>query len=688
MFTCDIATAGAFTDVTSDSGINYAYHTLPTHSDWQPLMAGGAAAADFDLDGWVDLYVTRFNDTDILYRNLGNGTFTDVTNSAFDQDHMESIHSNGVGWADIDNDGDPDLYVTSLYSTRYHLFLNDGLGHFSEQAIGRGAAIQGTDIHFGEGVSFGDYDLDGFLDIHTTEWRFKSQNGGGEPLSNARLLRNLGPLNPAHFVDVTQTAGVAMDDVSSHERFLDAQSFASRFADLDGDGLPDLTIVSDNRTSRLFWNDGDGTFTDGTRDARVGTDQHGMGNTVGDFDGDGDLDWFITSIMDQNEDPIMQRNGNRLFRNEGGRIFSDATDQAGVRDGMWGWGAAFLDYDNDSHLDLVMTNGQEFPQGFPPQSNDVGFANDPMRLWQNDGTGQFNEVSSSEGVTDVRSGKGLLTFDYDKDGDLDLFVVNNNDQPVLYRNETNTMETASNNKWLEIDTIGTYTNRDGIGARITITPNLSEPLSVILREMDGGNNFLGQSENIAHFGLGDLGEATLDRIEIRWTSGLVQEFLDVTTNQRLTAIEPILLLGDLNKDRLIDSTDIDQIGTAIRNGDHRLVFDLNEDMQVGYNDLGHLISVLLGSGSGDADLNQIVDIEDFAALAEGFGKAADWSRGNFTPHKDQVVDVLDFAILAGSFGNNYIHAGLNPPGSTPEPAAGTVLLVGIGLMLRRKHRGR
>ena len=178
------------------------------------------------------------------------------------------------------------------------------------------------------------------LDIFTSEWRTLWQTNDNGP-THARLLHNRGAEQPGYFDDVTTEAGVSVDLLHPHGDF----ALSPRFSDLDGDGWPDLTIASDFLTSRLFWNNGDGTFTDGTREASVGTDQAGMGSTIGDYDGDGDLDWFVTAISDHR----YPDRGNRLYRNEGQREFSDQTDAVGVRDGQWGWGTSFLDYDNDGN---------------------------------------------------------------------------------------------------------------------------------------------------------------------------------------------------------------------------------------------------------------------------------------------------------------------------------------------------
>ena len=511
-----------FWDATSEAGLWYLENPERLEpAKMQHRMSGGVASRDYDGDGWVDLYVTRFGAADILFRNNGDGTFENVTEAAFAGTTM-SMQSNGAGWGDIDNDGDPDLYVTASEEGRFYLYNNNGDGTFSELADERGAAIRSDEPHYGFSVAFGDYDRDGFLDLVTSEWRTLWQTDENGP-THTRLLRNRGAERPGHFDDVTDSAGVSVDDLHPHGDF----ALSPRFSDLDGDGWSDLVIASDFLTSRIFWNDGDGTFTDGTIAARVGTDRSGMGSTVGDYDGDGDLDWFVTAIDDPRS---VYETGNRLYRNEGNREFSDATDEAGVRRGNWGWGTSFLDYDNDSDLDLIMTNGMSGELG----ERSAGYLDDPMHLWRND-DGVFSEVSADAGVIDTRQGRGLIVFDYDKDGDQDVFIANNADGPLLLRNDG-----GDDNDWLRVVARGTQSNSDGIGARVTLTPDLSKPEEIFLREIDGGSNYLGQSEPVAHFGLGAGSEKmTVDLVTIQWPNGGIEQFANIRKNSTFIAVESV-----------------------------------------------------------------------------------------------------------------------------------------------------
>ncbi len=496
---------GAFLDVTLAAGVSYLHHQanpfesclLISGSFCAPeRMAGGAAVADVDGDGDLDLFATRLEGPNLLFCNrlaeTGTATFEDCSASS-GLDPI-AVNGNGAAFGDLDGDGDADLYVTAIATSRFFLFVNDGAGHFTEDAVARGAAVASTFSHAGFGVELGDYDGDGWLDIHTNEWGslyFATVGGETDHPVHMRLLHNRGATQPGFFDDVTAAAGVAIP-------LEDAWGFSSAFRDLDGDGRLDLAIAADFGTSKLFWNDGDGTFSEGGAAAGVATDENGMGSTLGDVDGDGDLDWFVTSIYDPAgpcPEPTCPfgASGNRFYRNDGGRVFSDQTGTAatGLRDGGWGWGTAFFDYDLDGDLDLVMTNGVDFPD----TTSEDAYHDDRLRLWRNDGAGAWGEVALAEGLADTGSGKGLLVFDYDADGDLDLFVVDNASTPVLYQNQT---RAVGGPHWLRVRVLNDA-GSDALGARVTLHP---EGAAAQLRTIASTSLFLGWSDPAAHFGLG------------------------------------------------------------------------------------------------------------------------------------------------------------------------------------------
>ena len=248
---------------------------------------GAVAVGDVDDDGWPDLYVTRRGGPDRLLRNEG-GTFVDVTGVS----GLSHTHTIGAAaWADIDNDGDLDLVLTGFASDRHYLMVNNGYGHFSEQAEARGVALQSEAVHVGMGIGVGDFDLDGWLDLFVAEWRPDKELG--DTADHNRLLRGLGS---GYFHDVTNSTPLNLPRLAA---LVDAKAgvygFAPAFADLDEDGWPELTLTGDFGTSRLLWNDA-GRFVDGTWPSGVGTERNGMGSTFGDFDGDGDIDWFVSAI--------------------------------------------------------------------------------------------------------------------------------------------------------------------------------------------------------------------------------------------------------------------------------------------------------------------------------------------------------------------------------------------------------
>jgi hypothetical protein len=481
-------------------------------------MTGGAAVGDVDGDGHVDLFVTRLDAPDILFRNRGDGTFEDASIESGLADF--DLQSNGAAFADVDNDGDLDLYISVLgakgdpVNDRNFLFLNEGPGIFREAALERGTAVQSGGPRRGFSIAVGDYDRDGFVDLHVSEWLPFAA-------SHSRLLRNDGSTAPGFFTDATEEAGVNLQG---------SDAFGAAFTDLDGDGWPELAVAADFGTGRLFRNTRDGRFEDVTAEANVATDENGMGSTFGDVDGDGDLDWFVSSIYDADEtcetwECNWGYTGNRLYRNNGGGMFSDATDAAGVRVGFWGWGSAFFDYDNDGDLDLVMTNGVDFPD----TSVEDAFHRDPIRLWENDGEGRMREVSARVGLNATDSGKGLLVFDYDNDGDLDLFVVNNASEPQLYRNDG-----GNHKRWLRVVARGVISNAEGIGVRVRVFPERGRAQ---VREIGTATHFLGQSERVAHFGLGK-GRGRIAKVVVEWPSGQTQILRRVRANQTLVVREP------------------------------------------------------------------------------------------------------------------------------------------------------
>ncbi|MEX0884805.1 MAG: FG-GAP-like repeat-containing protein [Phycisphaeraceae bacterium] len=503
-----------FVDVTESAGLTHT-HLVDPPPPWEVIRSpesAGAAVGDYDGDGLLDLFFTRLDDTDILYANEGDGTFRDVTAEAFGGE-MPDAGTNGAMFADLNNDGHLDLFVNGGEAARHYLFVNRGDGTFVERGAQRGAG-RAPEAHpmRGQSVTAGDFTGDGYLDLYVADWSIREP---GDPPRN-RLLANRGAAMPGHFEDVTVAAGLDQ----THNQY----GFAGRFADLDRDGHADLVVTNDFGHSALYWNQGDGTFVDGAAQAGTGTGTNEMGLTVADYDNDGWLDVFATSIGSEGVDsPTL--GGNRLLRNEihrdiPGIYFSHQTDTAGVRWGDWGWGASFIDYNNDGLRDLVMVNG--FPQ--------EPYVTTPMRFWENQGDGTFVEKGAQLGLTDDGDGRGVIVADFMGDGWLDILVVNHKGQPVLYRNQ------GGDNDWLRIDTVGTRSNRQGIGAWITVVPDLDNSELFYVHEVNLGSNYLTHNETTAHFGLGDL-DGLVDYVHIRWPSGVEQELFNVSPNQVLTVHE-------------------------------------------------------------------------------------------------------------------------------------------------------
>ncbi len=478
-------------------------------------MTAGAAAADFDGDGLVDITVTRAYGRPLLYRNVG-GTFEEV---GLEAGIDLTAGTSGLAWADFDNDGDQDLYLVTLGHPRYYLYINDGTGSFTEEAIARTASIKSDTTHSGMAVAVGDYDLDGWTDLYVAEWRTTA--GLGKVPSHSRLLHNLGESAPGHFEDVTDAAGVSIEDVWDEANTLaGVYAFSPAFGDLDGDGWPELAVVSDFGCSRLFWNQGNGTFIDGTVASGVGIDKNGMGGTFGDYDLDGDLDWFVTAITQPDRGAEQH---NRLYRNEGNRLFSEIAVASGVGAGGWGWGTSFFDPDNDGDLDLMMTNGYYYSLHLEERN----------QLWINEGGSLGADIAVEAGVGQIGQGRSVLMVDHDDDGDLDVYVAHNAvELPSMYENLTGNL-----NDWLMVRAVGTTSNRDGLGARVTVRVQPAGPVQLFEIGASGAH-YMGQSDKVAHFGLG-WGSDPIAEVRVYWpASGQEQVFTDVERNIELVVQEP------------------------------------------------------------------------------------------------------------------------------------------------------
>ena len=489
-------------------------------------MTSGAAAVDVDGDGDDEIVFTRLTGHPLLYLNEstpGEPKFVEST-SGSDLDRIDGA-TNGVGYADIDNDGDKDVALTGIASRQMYLLVNDGTGKFSEEAVSRGVAMVDNEPHAGQGVSFGDYDLDGWLDMHVNEWQSSIVAKLGVP-SHSRLFRNLGAEGkPGVFEDVTESSGARVDSVVDT-----TWTFSSIFTDFDGDRYPDLAVVADFNTTRFFWNNGDGTFTNGTYDANLGGEENGMGLAV-DFHGpDQKPALFITSIKsltDCVDDSGLVGTGNRLYVYDEDRKFADLTDRAGVRDGGWGWGASFIDATNSGSHDLVQAAGID-----EPWTNPAGcHAKDPVMYWRNDGSDIFDEVAARIGVVESKPSKGTVVFDADKDGRMDILVTRDAETPVFFHNVTPTV-----GRYVNLRVSGTRSNRDALGAIVSVTASADGPTKKYFVGTTG--TYLSQDSSVLRIGVGG-GVEPVNRIEVYFPlSEETVVLTDVERNSTVEVVEP------------------------------------------------------------------------------------------------------------------------------------------------------
>jgi hypothetical protein len=514
------AQSWGFTDVAADVGLDYGHgYVVPLVDEFgtydeRRAVGGGVAAGDYDRDGWVDLFVVHGDvGPDLLFHNRGDGTFEEVGGAV----GVGLVGRFGAGptFADVDGDGALDLFVGGVQGTPLVLLRNRGDGTFEDRTASFGLALTRET----QSAAFGDYDGDGDLDLALAHWSHELTPGE----STQTLWRNDGP---AGFVDVSEPSGIGAVLRSLFFPTPDFGidfTFAPNFVDLDDDGRPELLIASDFGTSRVFRNAGDGGFVDVT-DPAVITDENGMGTALGDVDNDGRLDWFVTSIWDP--DGVAEGNwgttGNRLYRGLGGGTFEDVTDAAGVRQGYWGWGATFGDFDNDGDLDLFHVNGWA-----SSGDGDTGaFYQDASRLFIASTAGAFVERSHELGIVDTGQGRGVVSLDYDRDGDLDLLVANNVGPLRLFRNDG-----GKANGSLEITLVGLPPNTGAIGAHVWVTTADRRQLRVVR----AGSNFVSQDPAVVHVGLGASAHAA---VEVRWPSGEHTVLPGVPASSRVRLREP------------------------------------------------------------------------------------------------------------------------------------------------------
>jgi hypothetical protein len=533
-----------FTDVTEQAGIHF-QHFHGTRSTQLPEdMGSGAAWGDYDNDGYPDLYVVDvagpLTDTpeqiahspggNRLYHNNRDGTFTDVTEKA-------GVGFKGIGmaaaWADYDNDGYLDLVVTSY--DRIVLYHNNGNGTFTDVTVKAGLdKFRG----FWTGAAWGDYDRDGNVDLYIcgyVKYNYRAEDLHKKSLQYSSLVPYT--LNPAAyppernllfhnngngtFTEVGVDAGV--DDPTG-------RSLSAAWYDFDGDGWPDLYVANDIWGSKLYLNLHNGKFKDATQQVGATDFRGAMGIAIGDWDNDGDPDIFITHWINQ-EDALydnLKFMPGRDHTKPGPLFFGDIAEIVGlgqITRNSIGWGTSFFDFDNDGKLDLFVVNGSTFqndkdPKHLVPMKN--------FLFWQRSPKLGFYEAGAESGAPfqQAHVGRGAAFADYDNDGYMDVFIVNQEGRPMLLRNDG-----GNKKNWIEVSVKCTKSNRTGFGTKVEIEAGGQ----VQSQEIGGQTSYLSQNFQRAHFGLDT--EKVVTHLKVTFLSGIVREMGQVPANQILTVVE-------------------------------------------------------------------------------------------------------------------------------------------------------
>jgi hypothetical protein len=512
-----------FTNVTAAAGIKFVHFKGNKGISINREEFGpGVCVADFDGDGWQDIYFVNGRDLydrgisvgNALYHNNGDGTFTDVTEQA-------RVPGTGYGlgcvWGDFNNDGFPDLFVTQY--GRNVLYRNNGNGTFTD--VTDKAGVAGTESGaFHSGATFFDYDRDGWLDLYVGSYVTlgdKRYCQLGDMLSSCAPSEYRGSADALYhnnhdgtFSNVTVAAKIYQPE---------GKNLSVAAADYDDDGWPDLFVANDGLNAYLYHNERNGTFKEtglasGMAVTGQGRIMAAMCISLGDYDNDGRLDLYISDF---------QRSSDHIWHNEGKGFFDEVSDQSGItrltRD-VLSFGGGFFDYDNDGWLDLFIANGHVYPE--VEQATPGTHYKQINSLFHNEGNGRFSDVGrlAGNGFATPHVGRGVAFADFDNDGSMDVVVANNGDAPLLLHNSG-----GNGNHFLNFRLTGTKSNRDAMGARIRV---LAGTMSQI-REIAGGGSYLSQSDLRANFGLGKAKRA--ETVEIAWPNGQRQVFHDVEADK-------------------------------------------------------------------------------------------------------------------------------------------------------------
>ena len=509
-----------FTEQTQQAGIHFKHTNGASQHKYLPeTMGAGGLFFDYNNDGHLDIYLVNSgtldhdiqhqrqpNEMNVLYRNSGDGTFTDVTVAA----GLQHNHGYGMGCisADYDNDGDADLYLTNFGPNQ--LYRNNGDGTFTDVTLDAGVG----DGNWSVSASFGDFNLDGHLDMYVVnylDYHLEAAHtcflegvhiycGPHEyPGIRDTLYRNNGD---GTFTDVTSRAGLRNT----------GKGLGTLFTDYNNDGYPDIFVANDAVPDLLYRNNQDGTFTDVAVETGIAYNSEGratasMGIASGDYDNDGASDLFITNFSLE---------VNSLFRKDDGGFYTMTTFETGLADPSFsrlGFGTEFLDADNNGTLDLFVANGHVW-DNVSEITPSLSYRQ-KCQIFENTSVGQFRELSETTGTFFKRPvvGRGVAIGDYNNDGTVDILVTTNNGPAILLRNDSHTGET---NNWVKIVLVGTQSNRDGIGAKVWVhTGKITQ-----FREAICGGSYASSSARILHFGIGS--EKTIQFIKIEWQSGHIQ----------------------------------------------------------------------------------------------------------------------------------------------------------------------
>lgn len=528
----------SFADVTKAAGINFINISSPDKKYIVESMGGGVAFFDFDNDGLLDIYLVNSDTVSAalagkprphaaLYRNRGNSTFEDVAIKAGVADPGWAM---GVSVADYDNDGFDDLYVTCFGANK--LYRNRGDGTFEDVTAKAGVGVSG----FSTGAAWADYDRDGHLDLFVTGYvDFKlndlPQFGKGSLCRYRGVPVQCGPRGLPGAGDTLyhNNGNGTFTDVTKAAKVEDANGYYGlgvMWTDLNDDGWPDIFVANDATPNYAYLNNKDGTFSEmgfalGLAVDENGVEQGSMGISIGDYDRDQRLDLIVTNFADQY---------NTIYHKDEDGTYSDRsriTRTADVSMPYVGWGVKFFDYDNDGWLDLLVVNGHVYPQiegaypgGMYPQRK---------LFYRNLRNGTFAEIAAQLGTAlmERRASRGAAFGDFDEDGDIDVIVNDLDGPPMLLRNDGG----AKAGHWISLKLVGTKSNRNAAGARVEVKAGGLTQID----EVHSGDSYLSHSDWRLHFGVGSA--TIVDDVSIRWPSGAVQKLMMLPVDRVVTVVE-------------------------------------------------------------------------------------------------------------------------------------------------------